>query len=164
MLVVAAGCSSSTSILNPGFLQALGLGPTAADQPGEAPTIVIEVENNTGRILEYRVTWRDADGTTQERIGGLAVAEKYSESVICPVTEMTLGDVGDLSALGAIVRLGNGDPEDPFIDVEPFGVLLQEEINYFCGDVVTFTVLPSSATQSGFQAYAFIRESGAQTP
>jgi hypothetical protein len=75
---------------------------------------------------------------------------------------MTLGDVGNLDATGAIVRLGGGTADDPYIEVEPFGVLLQEGINYDCGDVITFTILPSSATLSGYQSFAFIRRSGAQ--
>ncbi|GAF86848.1 unnamed protein product, partial [marine sediment metagenome] len=50
-----------------------------------------------------------------------------------------------------------------YIEVEPFGVLLQEGINYDCGDVITFTILPSSATLSGYQSFAFIRRSGTQT-
>ena len=76
---------------------------------------------------------------------------------------MTLGDVSNLDAAGAIARLGGGGSADPFVEIEAFGVLLQQGINYDCGDSVTFTILPSSATLSGYQVFAFIRRSGAQT-
>ena len=113
--------------------------------------------------MEFRLTWRDGDGQIHERTGILGVGDKYSEALICPIEEMTLGDVGNLNAIGAIVRLWSGTAFDAFIEVEPFGVLLQEEINYDCGDVITFTVLPSSVTLSGYQSFAFIRRTGAQT-
>ena len=157
------GCPSIQEFLNPTFFQSLGIGKVAADAPGEAPAIIIEVENGTERVMEFRLTWRDGDGQIHERTGILGVGDKYSEALICPIEEMTLGDVGNLNAIGAIVRLGSGTAFDAFIEVEPFGVLLQEEINYDCGDVITFTVLPSSVTLSGYQSFAFIRRTGAQT-
>jgi hypothetical protein len=162
-LLVADGCADIQNLLNPTFLQAIGVRESAASLPGEAPAVVIEVENGTQRVIEFRITWRDADAEIHERNGTLGVGEKYAEALICPVVEMTLGEVGNLDAIGAIVRLGGGSADDPFVEVEPFGVLLQEGINYDCGDMITFTILPSSATLSGYQSFAFIRRSGAQT-
>jgi hypothetical protein len=157
------GCFAVGEIFNPTFFQSLGWTEVAADAPGEAPAVVIEVENGTSRVVEYRISWRDADTGIQERTGVLGLGDKYSESLICPVSEMTLGDISDTDAVGAIVRLGGGSSNDAFIEVEPFGLVLQEEINYDCGDVVTFAVLDSSATLSGYQTYAFIQRTGAQT-
>ena len=162
-LLFAGGCVDIQSAFNPAFLQAIGVGESAATVPGEAPAIVIEVENGTPRLIEFRVTWRDAEGEIQERTDALGVGQKYAEALICPIEEVTLGDVGNLDATGAIVRLGGGTFDDPYVEVEPFGVLLQEGINYDCGDVITFTILPSSATLSGYQSFAYIRRSGAQT-
>ena len=160
-LLAADGCADIQNLLNPTFLQVLGVGERVATLPGDAPAVVLEVDNGTQRVVEFRMTWRDSDGEISERTGSLGVGEKYSEAVICPVTELTLGEVSNLDATGAIVRLGSGGASDPLIEVEPFGVLLQEGINYDCGDSVTFTVLPSGATLSGYQVFAFIRRSGA---
>jgi len=158
----AAGCVGIGEFLSPSFTQALGLGARAATLPGEAPVIVLEVENRSGRVIEFRLTWRDSEGEIQERTRTLGVGAKFSEALICPVEETTLGDVSNLDATGAIVRLGGGTASDPFIEVEPFGVLLQEGINYDCGDSVTFSVQQSGDTLSGYRVFAFIRRSGAQ--
>jgi hypothetical protein len=157
------GCLGTPEVINPAFFQSLGWTEVAADVPGEAPAIIIEVENGADRVIEFRMTWRDADGDINQRTGVLNVGEKYSEALICPIEEMTLGDVSNLDATGAVVRLGGGTSNDPYLEVEPFGVLLQEGVNYDCGDVVTFTVVRSSATLSGYQSFAYIQRTGAQS-
>ena len=78
-------------------------------------------------------------------------------AVNCPVTEITLGDIADLSQTGALVRLGDGTPDDPFVEVEPFGILFKVGANYDCGDSVTFAVVPSAQTASGYQTIAFVQ-------
>jgi hypothetical protein len=162
-LLFVAGCTGPSELFNPEFLQTLGVRESAANLPGEAPAVVVEVENRTGRTIEYLVTWREGNGEIERRTGVLPAGSKDGFVVFCPLEEVTLGDVSDLNATGVIVRLGAGGASDPFIEVEPFGVLLQNEINYNCGDGVTFAVLSSSATLSGYQVYAFIRRSGAGT-
>lgn len=144
-------------------MQVLGSGETVAYLPGEAPAIVVEMENGIDRPIEYLISWRDAEGSVIRSTGYLRPGLKDGEVLFCPVAEVTLGDIGNLDSTGAIVRLGAGGSNDPFIEVEPFGVLLQEGINYDCGDSITFTVLRSGATLSGYQVFAFIRRSGAQT-
>ena len=162
--LLPSGCLSVDSLLNPTFVQSLTSGGGGvANLPGEAPAIVLEVHNETGRNAEFRVTWRDSEGQIQERARALGVDESFAEMLICPIDELTLGDVSDLTATGAIVRLGSGSAIDPFIEVEAFGVLLQDGINYDCGDSVSFRILPSGATLSGYQIFAFINRSGAQT-
>jgi hypothetical protein len=161
-LPLLGGCAGVGSFFNPAFLQVLGVGEQAASLPGEAPAVVLAVENATQHVIEFRVTWRDLEGRIQERTRALAVGEEYSEALICPVQEMTLGDVSNLDDIGAIVRLGGGTANDPFVEVEPFGVLLQDGINYDCGDSVTFVIQPSSVTLSGYRVLAQIRRSGAQ--
>ncbi len=161
LVSATVGCVGLTDLLNPTFLAALSPGGGVADAPGEAPLVVLEVENGTSHVVEYRLTWRDSEGDISERTGTLAAGGKYAEAVICPVQEMTLGDVSNLNATSAVVRLGDGSVLAPFVEVEPFGVLLQDGINYNCGDVVTFRVLPSQATASGYQIFAFIRRAGA---
>ena len=156
-LLLSGGCIGTGEFLNPEFLAALGVTNGVATVPGEAPAVIIELENRTGRVIEGQLTWRNSDGTVDERILVVPTDSKTSEAVICPVEEMTLGDVSNPQATGAVVRLGNGGPTDPFIAVEAFGVVLQEGVNYSCGDSVTFTVQPSNLTNSGYQAFAFIR-------
>lgn len=156
-LLLPSACIGTGEFINPEFLAALGFTGGAATLPGEAPAVIIELENRTGRWIEGQLTWRNADGTVDERILVVATDSKISEAVICPVEEMTLGDISNPQATGAVVRLGDGGPNDPFIAVEAFGVVLQEGVNYSCGDSVTFTIQPSNLTNSGYQAFAFIR-------
>lgn len=161
--VAQTGCLSATSLLNPELLTSLGVTARASDLPGEAPAVVFEVSNQTGRTVEFLLSWRDANNEVQQRRRTLPPGETFSEVVVCPASAVTLGDVSNLETVGARVRLGNGTQNDAFIEVEPFGVLLQDGINYNCGDVVTFSVQRSNATDSGFRIFAFIRRSGAQS-
>ena len=156
-LLLSSACIGTGEFINPEFLAALGVTGGAVTLPGEAPAVIIELENRTGRWIEGQLTWRNADGTVDERILVVPTDSKVSEAVICPVEEMTLGDISNPQATGAVVRLGQGAPDDPFIAVEAFGVVLQEGVNYSCGDSVTFTIQPSNVTNSGYQAFAFIR-------
>ena len=163
VLIVAAasvpGCGNIQAYFNPTFLSTLGMGESVANQPGEAPAIILEIENETNRVIEARLTWRDGEGEIQERTRSLGAGDKYAEAIICPIEELTLGDVGAMSETGVIIRMGFGGPNDAYLEVEPFGVLLQQGVNYDCGDTVTFKVMPSSATLSGYQTFAFIRRS-----
>jgi hypothetical protein len=163
LALLPAGCVDVGGFFNPEFLQQLGVQAKAASTPGEAPSLLVEVENRTGRPIEYLLSWRQADSEVEQLPGVLDVDGKDGLVLFCPVEELTLGDVSNTDATGAVVRLGNGGASDPLIEVEPFGVLLQEEINYDCGDSVTFAVQRSSATLSGYQIFAFIRRTGAQT-
>jgi hypothetical protein len=95
-----------------------------------------------------------------QRTDDLAPGAKSGATFICPVEEITLGDVSDLTAIGAVVRIGSGGGSDPVIEVDPFGVLLREGANYDCGDRVTFRVVESDVSLSGFQIIAFIERSG----
>lgn len=161
------GCTGFGNVFNDEFLTQIGLGERVPTLPEEAPAITIEIENQTNRVIEYRISWRAGDADSLEffeRTGTLAEGDKLAEAVICPVSEMTIGDVSNLDAAGAIVRLGGGGPDDAFIEVEPFGVLLQNQVNYNCGDAVTFAIVPSAATSSGYQLFAFVRRSGVTIP
>jgi hypothetical protein len=103
----------------------------------------------------------------------LQAQQHNAQLLVCPVTEITLGDVTNLSQSGAWVVLQDvqaaaldqaGAPVNvPFVDVEPFGVLLRETVNYECGDELQFLVQPSGATRSGFGTEVLIRRSGVQS-
>jgi hypothetical protein len=163
LLPLICGCAGVGTLFNPEFLEQIGATSSAAALPGEAPAVLVEVENNTGHTIDYLLTYRDSTGVVQ-RPNVLGAGLKQGTALVCPVEEVTLGDVSNLDAVGAVVRLGNETPADPFIEVEPFGVLLRDGVNYDCGDVVNFTIQPSSASRSGYQVFAFIRRAGAQTP
>ncbi|MBL8880903.1 MAG: hypothetical protein JNG88_17455 [Phycisphaerales bacterium] len=151
------GCSLAGSLLDPGLLDSLGLGSRASSLPGDAPAVIIAFENRTNRpataTISYRVGTDRVLSTTVTALPG----DKLAESFVCPVSEVTLGDVSNLNETGVTIRLGNGTAADPVIEVEPFGVLLRENQNYSCGDSIVFTVSPSGETRSGFRAFAFIQ-------
>lgn len=149
---------SPLSVLNADFLSDLGVGgDRAAFLPGEAPAVLIIVENGTGRQVEAQLSYRLGSDTVQSAVRTLAPQVEIAEAYLCPITEVTLGDISDLEQSGAIVRLGAGGTNDPFLNIEPFGALLQEGVNYDCGDVIRFSIRPSGVTPSGYQIFAFIQ-------
>lgn len=154
---IASGLGCGAQLLDPDFLGALGLGERSASLPGDAPAVLIAVENRTGRVISAVVSYRA--GTDRVSTSNYTVQPngKVSEAFVCPISELTLGDVSNLDQIGAIVRLGNGGDTDPYIEVEAFGVLLKENQNYSCGDSITFTVSPSSDTRSGYRVIAYIQ-------
>ncbi|MDX2197891.1 MAG: hypothetical protein SF069_02850 [Phycisphaerae bacterium] len=161
--LLQAGCVGQVlSLFDQEFLNSLGLGNTgAAEIPGEAPSIEVRFENRTSRTVEMQVSYRTG-GNDVETLNNIIFpgVSDLGEALVCPVDEMTLGDVTDADAIGALVRLGNGDANSPFIEVEPLGVILKDDgVNYSCGDTITFVVDESSATSSGYQVFAFIRRS-----
>ena len=163
LLTVAFGCTSAVSLFNPDFVQALGLSSRAASLPGEAPSIVLGVRNETSRTVEFLLTWRNGDGDVFQSSPVVGTGQEVLLSEFCPITEITLGDVSNLSATGAVVRLGDGALDDAFIEVEPFGILLQSGIHYDCGDRIVFSVRTSAATLTGFRVFAEVQRSGAQS-
>ncbi|MEP0846177.1 MAG: hypothetical protein HRF50_05055 [Phycisphaerae bacterium] len=161
--LASSGCGFSAQLFNAEFLNTIGFGGQAASLPGEAAAAIVGVENGVANVVEFRLTWRDANGRVQERIQTLDPGVKFAEAVICPMEEVTLGDVADLTATGAVVRLGGQTSADPVVEVEPFGFLLQEGINYDCGDSVVFRVMSSGETASGYRIFAYLQRSGAQS-
>jgi len=162
LAVFAVGCTSPAAFFNPEFLTSLGLGSSVASIPGDAPAILVEVENRTSKNIEATISWRGDASDIQERQIVIAAQDTYSELVFCPVNTITMGQLSDKQSIGAVIRLGNGGDADAKIDVEPFGRDLLSGTNYDCGDAVSFTVQGSSLTQSGYQIFAFIRRHGAQ--
>ena len=160
-LLFVSACADPLQVFDDEFLTALGLGTQAASIPGDAPAVLVEVENRTSRRVEVQLSWRTADGEAHFEAFGSPSGGKSTEVLICPVDEITLGDVGDLTQPGAFIRLGGGGANDPFIEVEAFAVLLKEGANFNCGDTVTFTVEGSSKTLSGYQIFAYIRRAEA---
>lgn len=156
MLLTVVGCVDPTALFNSEFLATVGLGGKVASLPGDNPAVVVEVENQTQNVVFMELSERDSSDSVSKREYTLQAGQYRAEAWICPVVGVTIGDVSDLSASGARVILGNGGNSDPFVEVEAFGILLQQGINFDCGDKITFSVRPSSATKSGYQVYAYV--------
>jgi len=152
-----AGCGQALSIFDPGFVQTVAGSAQAATLPGDAPAIVLAVENRTSLTIEAQISYRVQSDVVETYTAVVQGGQKTAQAIICPIEEITLGDISDLSRVGARVRFGLGTDADPYIEVEPFGVLLKAGQNYDCGDAVTFVVTTSSQTRSGYQTIAYIR-------
>lgn len=168
--ILGAGCSSPLDFLNPTLLSALGAGQRVASLPGDAPGLLVAVRNGTDRWVDMVVSYRDIDDNVVNYTTVVKSGDKTAQMLICPVKELTLGDVANLGTPGVKVYLVSGATgaaglaNAPFLEVDPFGTLLRVGVNYDCGDEVLFTVEPSGAARSGYQTRAEIRRSGAVTP
>lgn len=165
LLVLAGGCVDLTGMLNPEFAAALRLTSSAASLPGDAPGLLVTVENRTDRWASVVVSYRDVNRDVVSYTTLVPPQSRTGQMLTCPVPELTIGDVANRNAVGA--RIYVVDTIDtaaldstPYLDVEPFGVLLQEGANYNCGDGLLLTVQPSSLTRSGYQTYVYVRRSG----
>lgn len=162
-----SGCGNLTGIFNPDFLGSLTGGATVSTVPDDAPGIVVWIDNRTSRYARAVVSYRDIDNNVRNFNVILAPGDQTGRMLVCPVTEITLGDVADLKAPGAIIYLTDdlADNQDfadvPFVEVDPFGVLLREEVNYDCGDGLTFSVRETPGeTRSGYRTRAEIQRAG----
>jgi hypothetical protein len=165
--VLSLGCAQQ-QFLNEDLLSALGFGSQAAELPGDAPGLLVRVENRTNRWIRVQVGYRDGDDNVETFTTTVRPLDATGQLLVCPIAEITMGDVSNLQSSGARVYLGDNITSSaqldsmPFIEVDPFGVLLQEAINYNCGDGIVFTVQASTDSQSGYQAFAFIRRADSQ--
>ncbi|MBK9128612.1 MAG: hypothetical protein IPM13_12565 [Phycisphaerales bacterium] len=160
-----AGCGEAGGILNPSFVAVLSGSDQAASVPGNAPGIVIYVHNQTDRWATMTISYRDQDGSVQQYTTTLNPGDKSGQLRLCPIEEITLGSVADLREVGVRVGASTGArPADlasaAVIEVEPFGVLLRDQVNYLCGDSLTFVVRPSTSrpsSASGFETLVYFR-------
>ena len=155
-LVASLGCIGLSNLFTDEFLRQFGVTEQAASLPGAAPAVLVQVENRTQRTIEAIVSMRLGGDDVDSFVTVVPPGQSTGRSVNCPLTEITLGDIANLSLSGARVRLGDGTAADATVAVEAFGVLLKEGANYDCGDSVTFAVIPSSQTSSGYQTIAFV--------
>ncbi len=162
--LLGCGLLNLSEFLNGDLLSSLGVGSKVASLPGDAPGLLVAVENRTTRPCQVQIAYRDANDTVTSYVTNVAPGDRNAQMLVCPVAEITLGDVSNLDTSGARVYLVDGTGADadtlaaaPFVEVEAFGVLLREEVNYDCGDGLTFTVEPSSQSRSGYQTFAYRR-------
>jgi hypothetical protein len=157
------GCFSPASYLNPDFLSALGAGSQVASIPGDAPALLVSLENRTDRMVRAMLSYRLPDVGVETVTYTIAAGESTAQALICPVEEITLGDVSDANVIGAEIVLDTGvgyEALAPVIEVEPFGVVMKDGVNYDCGDAIQFTVQASGVTRSGYQIFAYIQRTG----
>ncbi len=161
--VLSASCINPLSLFNSEFLTVLGAQAKVATLPGDAPALLVTVENNADRPALMTISYRVQNGGVQRYSSTVEPGEHSSQALVCPITEITVGDVGDVNAIGAEIILDNSGVFQvgvtPTIDVEAFAALLKEGVNYDCGDHITFSVETSSATRSGYRLFAFIQRS-----
>ncbi len=164
LVLLIAGCGYLPNLFNEEFLAAFGRGVDVANLPGDAPGLLVSVANVTNRWITVVISYRDGGDAVQNYTTTVGPGEKTGQMLICPVQELTMGDVSSLQAPGARVYLVDASVASaaelvnaPYIDVEPFGTLLKDVVNYDCGDEVVFTVETSNLTRSGYQTYAYIR-------
>jgi hypothetical protein len=156
------GCLDASTFLNSNFMNSVLGAETVATVPGEAPGLLVSVENRTDRLASLTVSYRDSDSAVVTYTVELAPGNKSGQVLACPVSEITLGSVSDLSVSGAAVSLVSAGTVatvagGPFTDVEAFGVLLRQDVNYSCGDALQFVVRSSSVSRSGYETIAFFR-------
>lgn len=169
LAMLLGGCGlvqQVTDVLNPDLLASLGFGTRVATLPGDAPGLLVYVENRTGRWAAMSVAYRTSDNRTDSFTTSVAPRNKSGQMLICPITEITVGDVSNIKQSGARIFLIDNVTDTavldtaPYIEVDAFGVLLLDGINYDCGDGITFTIQESSISRSGYQVYAYIRRAG----
>jgi hypothetical protein len=158
VLAVLGGCSP-LDFLNQEFVASM-VGGTAVSLPGNAPALLVGLENRTDRLANMTVMYHSAEGTNEIYTSTVQAGQSTAQALMCPVSQITLGDLSNPDVVGVTILLGNGTTSDPYIEVEPFGIPLKEGENYNCGDGITFTVQMSGATKSGYQTVAYIRRAG----
>jgi hypothetical protein len=160
VLIAGLSCFSPLEFLNPEFISSLGVQGRVASLPGQAPGLVVSVENRTTRAAEITVSYRDADDAVQTYTTYLEAGNSSGQMLVCPISEITIGSITDLRSSGARVALveglvGGDLNSVPTIDVEAFGTLLRQGVNYECGDAINFVLRASGTTSSGFEEIAF---------
>jgi hypothetical protein len=154
--LLLAGCTDLSAVLSQDLLDLLG-GGSVATLPGNAPAVLLAVENAAEYPAEVTVSYRTAANAVEQYTVTIDSGQRTAQALACPITEMTVGDLSDPAVSGVVVRLGAGTTVDPFVVVEPFGVIMKEGANFDCGDSVTFRVVRSSATLSGYRVFAFVQ-------
>jgi hypothetical protein len=159
---IGVGCTNFavTDLLNPAFLDTLTGNTSQAALPGDAPTVLVSFDNRTSNPCAYTITYRTVNDAIETLDGEVGNGIEVAQAVPCPVFEITVGEITDLSESGVIVGLGGLSVNDPFIQVEPFGVLLREGVNFDCGDAVTFVLVETTATRTGYRVLAFVEQAG----
>ncbi len=158
------GCQTGLGLLDPEFVELLRPGDSARSIPGDNPGLLVYVENRTDRAALMTVSYRTSEDAVETYTTSLNPGDKSGQVLVCPITEITLGSVADLSEVGVrvvatpgVIGAGVDITQLPGIEVEPFGILLTSDRNFSCGDSLTFVVQPSSTSRSRFGTIVYRR-------
>jgi len=144
--IAVGGCNLVSQSLNPQFMEVLGT-PFAPIAPGTAPFVLIRNINMTDQRVLFNFEWIPA-GTLASANFGFNVSAGLDGGVLvtCPVSQMTLGDLDNPTATGALVIFDDNTRQE----IPPLGRILREGIDYFCGDVVIFAAVRDTSTVGGY--------------
>lgn len=146
----SAGC-------NPQLVGAMGGEQELPITPGATPYILVRFLNaatmqpgtGMGFYQEYRIAGGAAFGSGGVSGGGLADGEDYGNLIPCNVTVATLGSVDDPTIPGAYVVYNR--PLDPVRrPIKALGKILQNGIDFRCGDTITFIAVNDATAPEGY--------------
>jgi hypothetical protein len=145
---LSAGC-------NPQLIGSLGGERHLPITPGATDYILIRFYNAAsmpaGTGMEFNQQYRIAGGAMYGFGGvtGLVDGEDFGQLIPCNVTVVTLGDVDDPTVAGAYVIYN--PPLDPVRRaIKPLGKILQNGIDFRCGDTITFISVNDSTASEGY--------------
>ena len=98
--VLGCGLLNFSEFLSADLLSSLGVGSKVASLPGDAPGLLVAVENRTSRPCQVQVSYRDANYTVTAYITNVPPGDRNAQMLVCPVAEITLGDVYNLDKIG----------------------------------------------------------------
>lgn len=179
VLLAGLGMSLAWSSLNlgcnPNFIAALGGEASLPTAPGTNPYVLVRIVN----LVEppavdpfggstapagylFYLDWRYAGGNNPYQTGpsmtwwyntvGLSpVGADYGQLVDCNITGLTMGNTSDLTQPGAFFDYNYGGTSSVLQPMAVFGKMLQNGVDFRCGDVITFVTysLPEDSRSYG---------------
>jgi hypothetical protein len=142
---------------NKEFISSLGGDQNLPTTPGVVNYIQLRYYNAAtmlpGTGMGFNPMWRFAGGPSMGFGGvgdpGLAQGEDIGDLLPCNLTNITLGDLTDPTVPGAWVSYH--PPLDPVHrPLKPFGKVLQNGVDFFCGDTITFITIQDLSAKEGY--------------
>ncbi len=170
ILILMLGTALSWTALGLGcnatFLSSTGMSSYVPSTPGANPYIILRFTNsilgpdqspdelNQPGEACFWATWRYAGGGL-DSIGGkgtndMGAGMDYGVVLPCDLTVMTVGNVDDLTQPGAWITYNPGGESNVLQALPPMGRVLQNGVDFRCGDVITFMLEPNNAIPARF--------------
>jgi hypothetical protein len=122
--------------------------------PGLAPFIAMRAVNMTNQGVVFTLSWQHT-GASQPSQFQFRVGPDFNGGIVvaCPVSRLTLGDVQNRDATGALIVFADNTRQE----VPTLGKILLSDVDYFCGDLVIFAVMRDESTVGGYSVvYAVV--------
>lgn len=154
----AVGCPFAADLVNPSILTALGFDRDTIVRPSGS-VLVAFVNNTTFSAEFYGYETADPDDLTvdtQTFRSLVGPGENSNEVLRCPTGAISLGIVGDnftVTPTGAVVFTGGGQGAQG-TPITYNGAQLVQGRDYFCGDVIEYTLNPGAGSDQN-AAFAF---------